>query len=368
MLPADVLEKLYVENGVIKSTFSGLDTLTNIQMINLISSINPANHQLVRIVGLGGYADITSASDDAADGTIIYVADTGNISGTIKSSGLSIVFADDVSNSNTIVLTMDNNIIGNTSVDIYGERRFILNGSNTVDIIRDNTILSAGQNTINGNGGDDVLIALTNSHTSILNGGAGNDTLIGGAGDQLYGGDGSDTLLALNGAAYLSGGAGSDILVNAFLGADGVNTVRMLGGSGNDTFALMSNGQVSSGGRIMTTVSDLTAGDRLDLSFLETSSGVDFTGISNLAGKASLVNGAFTLNLSGMIVSSDNGGQIGDINSVLSSGPNATSQISLVGANATTVSNAINTAFISSPINSYIGLFGELNDAYPSNT
>ncbi|MCP8467910.1 calcium-binding protein, partial [Pseudomonas sp. ZM23] len=68
----------------------------------------------------------------------------------------------------------------------------------------------AGNDTINGYGGDDDLDGGVGNDT--LYGGAGQDVLKGGLGnDTLYGEDGNDTLIGGAGNDYLSGGVGSDV-------------------------------------------------------------------------------------------------------------------------------------------------------------
>jgi Ca2+-binding RTX toxin-like protein len=87
---------------------------------------------------------------------------------------------------------------------------------------------TAGNDTLNGTTGDDVICGLGGNDTingrggdDRILGGAGNDTLLGGPGDDeidggsgtdgLTGGPGNDRLLALDGFAdTLDGGAGSD--------------------------------------------------------------------------------------------------------------------------------------------------------------
>ena len=83
-----------------------------------------------------------------------------------------------------------------------------------------------------GQGGDDT-ITLDESNGALpranLFGGAGNDTMIGGSGaDMLFGQSGDDTLLGKGGADFLFGGAGNDVLT----GGDGDD--QMFGEAGND--------------------------------------------------------------------------------------------------------------------------------------
>ncbi|WP_326937897.1 calcium-binding protein [Frateuria sp. Soil773] len=101
---------------------------------------------------------------------------------------------------------------------------------------------------INGGAGDDVILAGAGADT--LNGGAGNDQLSGGAGaDTLEGGDGNDTLYGGDGSDNLSGGLGEDVLYgeagnDSLSGGDGDDVLygaegndSLQGGDGNDRLA-----------------------------------------------------------------------------------------------------------------------------------
>jgi Ca2+-binding RTX toxin-like protein len=72
---------------------------------------------------------------------------------------------------------------------------------------------------LDGGAGDDVLIG--NAQGNILIGGAGNDILVGGAGDDtLQGGGGRDLLIGGLGADLLDGGGGEDILIGGYTAYD----------------------------------------------------------------------------------------------------------------------------------------------------
>jgi len=122
-----------------------------------------------------------------------------------------------------------------------------------------------------GQGGNDT-IALDESNGALpaaqLFGGAGNDTLTGGSGDdQLFGGAGNDTLLGKGGNDLLFGGAGNDTLIGGtgddqvfgeagndrmiwnpgdgsdlFEGGDGNDTAEVNGGNASETFTITANG------------------------------------------------------------------------------------------------------------------------------
>jgi Ca2+-binding RTX toxin-like protein len=135
--------------------------------------------------------------------------------------------------------------------------------------------------------GDDILDATKATRALQADGGAGDDTLIGGAGkdslvgsfgnDVLLGGDGADTLMGEGGDEQLDGGNGADNLIggtgdDTLDGGAGADTIRgsdgedlLSGGSGTDVFDYtteLTNGIVE-GDMIV----DYSAaeGDKLDL-------------------------------------------------------------------------------------------------------
>jgi|GEM_PF-1869155 len=135
-------------------------------------------------------------------------------------------------------------------------------GSSTIDGTFRNEILlgrDGSNDTLNGGDGDDILIGLGGNDT--LNGGNGNDILVGGAGnDTLNGGAGIDTASYIDATSAVTvnlgvataqntGGAGTDTLnsIENLIGSNfndtltGNNSANLLfGGAGNDT--LIGNG------------------------------------------------------------------------------------------------------------------------------
>jgi len=104
----------------------------------------------------------------------------------------------------------------------------------------------AGNDTVIGSNGSETLIG--GSGNDVFNGGLGNDLIDGGGGDDsLTGGGGNDTLIGGLGNDTLSGDAGNDSLEGSFGddsldGGDGNDTLRggfdddtLLGGLGNDS-------------------------------------------------------------------------------------------------------------------------------------
>lgn len=94
----------------------------------------------------------------------------------------------------------------------------------TLSTPKNDTLTGAGNATINGNEGSDVLLS-GGVGRNTLRGGKGNDTLFGFANDQLFGDQGDDILYA-GSSSRLTGGEGRDrfVVTNGSLPA-GINTI-----------------------------------------------------------------------------------------------------------------------------------------------
>ncbi|MEM9244322.1 MAG: DUF4347 domain-containing protein [Cyanobacteria bacterium P01_F01_bin.153] len=117
------------------------------------------------------------------------------------------------------------------------------------DFFEDRRLLSTALS-INGNGGDDVIVGSVQNDR--LNGGQGNDRLLGNGGNDLMGGDrGDDHLFGNRGDDQLNGGDGNDLLQggrgnDTLTGGDGNDRLLgelgddlLIGGSGQDQFVVM---------------------------------------------------------------------------------------------------------------------------------
>jgi len=348
-------------------------------IVSDVEAVHFANAKVL-IVGAGGYASLTEASAAATGGEVIYVADKSladGVNGVINHSDISIYIANgDGAN----MKLADNLVTKGEGVRIYGEHSFNLTGTSGADTIHDytNLKLSTQTNNIYGMDGADNLASHSNDKgTHILTGGSGADILVGGSGAQLLGGDGNDSLMAFGGAALLSGGAGDDLLLNAY-GGDGKTAVNMIGGSGSDTFGLISSDDAAQSGTMKTVVTDLGTGDKIDLSFVESSlaknagttlnSVADFTAAG---GKATMATSGTTLNFGTAVVTStdvsDGANYNGetDVNSHVAAGT-----MVLSNATLTKVSTAINAADDSKTdptLVSHVDFntsFGQLTDTY----
>lgn len=144
------------------------------------------------------------------------------------------------------------NRLDNLITDNNGENR--IDGAAGNDTLDGGRIVSPGEaDTLVGGLGDDLLLAGRLYYSSdVLDGGAGNDTLVASAGGcTLYGGDGKDLLEGgpggyHQGNGYLYGGAGNDTLNGGVTmdGGDGndlltstVSAIRIDGGQGADTIS-----------------------------------------------------------------------------------------------------------------------------------
>jgi serralysin len=111
------------------------------------------------------------------------------------------------------------------------------------------TATATGNDTLDGGNGNDAILGLAGNDT--LNGGNGNEVLDGGGGiDTLIGGNGDDMLFGSFGNDVLDGGNGDDVLD----GGGGNDT--MTGGNGPDQF-------VFHAGFGDDTITDLGNGDRI---------------------------------------------------------------------------------------------------------
>lgn len=121
---------------------------------------------------------------------------------------------------------------------------FIMDASLAIDTLvnggagNERIITGAGNDTIYGGGGNDYLES--SGGTNHIYAGDGKSTLVGGSGtDYLYGGSADNLFRGGSGTEYMMGGSGNDIFVagsgiDVIYGGSGSNTFR--GGSGTATF------------------------------------------------------------------------------------------------------------------------------------
>ena len=122
-----------------------------------------------------------------------------------------------------------------------------ITGTSEADIINPD-----GADVVFGAEGDDVVNASTliSGGNNFINGERGNDTLNASINDRVYGGKGDDLLDARSisdqnrflstGGNLLDGGMGNDTLIGGSIGDNSTNGDRMIGGSGADLFVITS--------------------------------------------------------------------------------------------------------------------------------
>ena len=102
---------------------------------------------------------------------------------------------------------------------VNGETVVVNGGAGNDTVILDDTAGLKWKAEFHGGAGDDILIG--NQQDDLLDGGLGNDILVGSAGvDKLIGGAGRDLLMGGLGADVLQGGAGGDIQIGGSTGYD----------------------------------------------------------------------------------------------------------------------------------------------------
>jgi cyclophilin family peptidyl-prolyl cis-trans isomerase/Ca2+-binding RTX toxin-like protein len=185
---------------------------------------------------IGGLGDDTL---DGGAGTDV-IMETGDVDFTLTSSSMTGHGTDIVLNIETAFLTGG---AGDNVIDISGfvasypptlnggGGNDLLIGSNFIDLLRgqdgNDTLIGGGGNDIlQGGAGDDQIVGGIDNDG--LSGGSGNDTLLGGLGeDTLFGGSGDDSIRGEDGADTLFGGIGNDDVDG------GADTDQVAGGSGD---------------------------------------------------------------------------------------------------------------------------------------
>ena len=145
-------------------------------------------------------------------------------------------------NGGAVTVTGGPATVANTAlIQVFGQ-----GGNDTITLDESNGALPAAQ--LFGGAGNDVLTG--GSGNDQLFGGAGNDTLLGKGGDDLlFGGAGNDTLIGGTGSDQMFGEAGNDRMIwnpgegsDLMEGGDGNDTAEVNGGNGAEIFTITANG------------------------------------------------------------------------------------------------------------------------------
>ena len=165
-----------------------------------------------------GTVQLVSAASDGTQG------DDDTVFAEISADGSFVVYEADATN---LVAGDTNNETDIFITEIAAGSGNIIDGTAGDDTL----VGTAGNDTINGFDGNDRLLGKDGN--DIINGGAGNDFLTGRAGDDdLFGGDGNDILRGDAGADDLDGGAGTDTA--SYRSATALVTISGGAGTGGD--------------------------------------------------------------------------------------------------------------------------------------
>src|SRR5215207_7801276 len=170
-----------------------------------------------------------------------------------------------------ILSTLGDSLNNNITLSRDAAGKLLVNGGAVKVLGGTPTVANTSLIQVFGQGGNDT-ITLNEANGALpranLFGGAGDDTITGGSGnDMLFGQSGNDTLLGKGGTDLLFGGAGNDVLTGGdgddqmfgeagndrmiwnpgddsdlMEGGDGVDTAEVNGGNGAETFTVTANG------------------------------------------------------------------------------------------------------------------------------
>jgi Ca2+-binding RTX toxin-like protein len=190
-------------------------------------------------------ASLTTAVDTSVNG--VFSSSVGLLSAFGNGADNTITFSRDAAGK-ILLNNGANKILGGTPTiaNTSSITAFGLDGNDVIALNEANGALvkaslfgGAGNDTLTGGSGNDLLF-----------GESGNDTLLGkGGNDLLFGGAGNDTLIGGDGDDQMFGEAGNDRMIwnpgddtDLMEGGTGDDTAEMNGGNGAETFAVTANG------------------------------------------------------------------------------------------------------------------------------
>src|SRR3954463_13757296 len=193
------------------------------------------------------------------------------LAGTGGSTSIQAVTSVFASSAGGILSVFGDALANNMTISRDAAGKILVNGGAVPGLGGTPTVANTSLIQVFGQDGNDT-ITLNEANGALpranLFGGAGNDTITGGSGsDMLFGQADNDTLLGKGGADFLFGGAGNDVLTGGdgddqmfgeagndrmiwnpgddsdlMEGGDGVDTAEVNGGNGAETFTLTANG------------------------------------------------------------------------------------------------------------------------------
>ena len=203
---------------------------------NVVMDLNGV--ETIQFKALGGVDNVRVNDLTGTDAKLVAIDLAAAVNGTTGDGQVDTVTVNGSAAKNAITLTQ----VG-TAVSVSG-----LSAQVTVDHADATDLL-----TVNGLGGNDSINAATlpgGTIQLVLDGGAGNDTVIASHGnDTIHGGDGNDVLTGGDGDDQVFGESGDDRMIwnpgddtDLFEGGDGIDTAEVNGGSGDEIFTATANG------------------------------------------------------------------------------------------------------------------------------
>jgi Ca2+-binding RTX toxin-like protein len=289
------------------------DTATSVTFNNLSSSVKNLNISglAYTVADAGNDDDVTltvaasMATNTAADDITVTLGTSTAAAGNAAAAAAGtddLLLAVQLNNHETINLVSQGAANTITTLTAGELKTLTASGSQALTVTTSgSTVLSS----INASSMTRDFVMTTNSSAvaSTVQGGSGNDSLVGGsAADSISGGNGRDSITGAAGADTIDGGAGNDT-INAGAGADNIT-----GGEGDDTFNVTTASHFTS----LSSVETVAGGAGNDtLAFAETATAItvaaaDLAGISSIetitingtsaAGSITLSDAVFTAN------------------------------------------------------------------------
>ncbi|MGB9153392.1 MAG: choice-of-anchor D domain-containing protein [Alphaproteobacteria bacterium] len=276
-------QTVYLRSGLNATVNVLSDTSINAKNLNAAGiTIYGANNSDIINLGTGNdtvYLGSNAETVNGGSGTDTFYETSSTIGATIKG----------ISGKNTLditgggIVTMGGNITGINTVNLEAlcaQPNYVFTANNTANLVingtsnADTITVGAASQTVNGEGGNDRIIASAANAGVLVNGGTGINTLeiTGGGTAVMNAKDANINIVQLDAATNLTLNSESSLTVNGSTGNDTFiagtgNNVTLNGGGGNDTYEFGANAE-------NTTINNAVTGGKTANGTIEFLSGV----------------------------------------------------------------------------------------------